>query len=311
MKRILIISVLIVSNLSSGCENGMEPGFSGSGTIEATEIMISAKMRGEIIQLDVREGDNVSSGQVLARIDTEQAELEREVTAAGIEEVEWNGKILKRELDAAEGSVKQATATLDNIEKNRTRIAGLFKDNAATEEQLDKLNTEYELAQSRLSAAKKQIDVLETRLGALDAARTKIDASLRLLDNRIADGLVTCPEDGTVIEKYTEEGETAAIGTPICTIADLSNVWLTVYIGEEDVGKVKLGGKAGIRIDSHPDKEFEGVVTWISSKAEFTPKNVQTKESRVDLVYAVKITIDNPEGIFKIGMPADAYIEGL
>ncbi len=108
-----------------------------------------------------------------------------------------------------------------------------------------------------------------------------------------------------------EPGEIVNFATPLCIIADISTVWLNIYVGEEMLGKLVIGGKADIRVDSHPDVVFEGKITRISQRAEFTPKNVQTKDSRVDLVYAVKITTDNPEGIFKIGMPADVYIEGL
>ena len=152
---------------------------------------------------------------------------------------------------------------------------------------------------------------LRAKSGSFDASREKINASLRLLDYRITKGAVVSTSDGIIIEKFIEQGELAVPGKPIFSIADLSTMRLTIYVSEEMLGTVKIGSKAKIYVDSFPEKTFEGTVSWISSEAEFTPKNVQTRESRVELVYAVRISADNNEGIFKIGMPADAIIEGL
>jgi HlyD family secretion protein len=116
---------------------------------------------------------------------------------------------------------------------------------------------------------------------------------------------------GEVIETYAEAGEMAAPGSPLCTIADLSTVKLRIYVNEKLLGKVKLNDAVSVGVDSHPGERFDGVITWISPVAEFTPKNVQTRDSRADLVYATQVTLKNPNGVFKIGMPADAYIEGL
>jgi HlyD family secretion protein len=145
----------------------------------------------------------------------------------------------------------------------------------------------------------------------LAAKHEKIDANLKLLDKQISDAVVTAPSGGSVIEKYSEKGEIVTYGKPLVKIADISKVWLKVYVSEEMLGKIKLGGKADVRIDSMPEKSFTGSITWISPKSEFTPKSVQTRNSRIDLVYAVKITLENPDGIFKIGMPAEVYIQGL
>jgi len=311
MKRVAFPFLVTGILLLGGCGNGGNDHFSGSGTIEATEITVSTRTSGEIVMLDFEEGDTIERGNLLARIDTEQLEIQKEVTAAGLEELDWNEKVLRREMAAAEETVGQAAISLENVEKNRSRIAALLKEAAATQEQMDKIDTEYELAVSRVTAAKKQIDIIRSRLGSLDAARKKIDASLRLIEKQIADATIVCPADGVIIEKSVERGEIITYGAPVCTVADLKTVWLNIYVDEEDVGKITMGGPAAVSVDSHPGKTFDGIVTWVSPKAEFTPKNVQTRESRADLVYAVKITIENPDGVFKIGMPADAYIEGL
>ena len=311
MNRILTAAVIVAIWSIYGCENGEESHFTGSGTIEATEIMVSAMTRGKVNHFTLKEGDYVNKGYIIAEIDVESLELQRAVTASGLGELEWNKKIVEKELETAAEAITQAEITLSGVQKNHDRIAHLFKDNAATMEQMDKSDTELELAVSRLRSAEKQLESIKTRKGSLKATREKIEANLRLLDRQIEDGTVTSPVDGVVIEKFVEQGEVVNFGSPVCTIANISSVWLIIYVGEEDLGKIALGGKARIHIDSYPERYFEGMVTWISPRAEFTPKNVQTKESRVDLVYAVKIVLDNDEGIFKIGMPADAYIEGL
>ncbi|MFA6471336.1 MAG: efflux RND transporter periplasmic adaptor subunit [Candidatus Latescibacterota bacterium] len=305
----LLLSLSLV--FLPGCSKKAEKSFSGSGIIEATEVIVSAQARGELLSVDLQEGDHVKKGQILASIDVKDLKLQREATAASLDELEWNGKTIEQDIAQAAEAVRQASLSLDNLKITRDRIANLYAENAATKDRLDKAETEYSLGQSRLEAAKKQLAGIKTRLSTLGATRKKTTDTLKVLDNQIGKERVLSPLEGLVITKSAETGEVVNFGSPVCTIADMSDVWLMIYVGENMLGKIKVGGKARVRIDSNPDRSFEGAVTWVSPKAEFTPKNVQTRESRVDLVYAVKITMPNPEGIFKIGMPAEAYIEGL
>lgn len=297
--------------LLAGCGRATEDSFAGSGTIEAVEITVSAETQGKIVRISIQEGDYVEKGRIIAEIDTEQIRLQREVAAADIEELSWNEKIIEHNIAIANEQMNQASITLDNVKKNHERIANLFNQKVATKEQLDEAETELALSLSRLQSAEKSTEEIKTRIGSLQAQRNKIKANLDLLDRRISDGTILNPIDAVVIERYVEQGEMVNFGTPICLLADLSEVWLKIYVSEAMLGKIKLGGKAEVAIDSFPDRKFSGEITWISQKEEFTPKNIQTKESRVDLVYAVKITLENQEGAFKIGMPADVYIEGL
>jgi len=308
-KTIPYLTIMIA--VAAGCLGREEQPFTGSGTFETHEIRVSAQSNGELLTVSFEEGGNVRKGQVLAEIDVESLRLQRAVTAAGLDELSWNEKAVDRETAAAQETIKQAESTLDNIKKTRDRLASLFEQGAATRDRLDGVETEFDVASSRLKAAENQLAGLKAKKGGIGAAREKISASLDLLDYQIGKGAVISPSDGAIIKKFIEQGELAVPGTPICTLADLSSMDLVIYVGEEMLGKIKLGAKARIYIDSYPEKSFEGAITWISQEAEFTPKNVQTKESRADLVYAVKITADNSEGIFKIGMPADAAIEGL
>jgi len=308
MNKLCQLLVTVTICLLYGCSNGIEQSFTGSGTFEATEVLVSTQSNGEIKSIVFKEGDRVTKGQLLAEIDAENLHLQRDVTAAGLDELSWNEKAVERETAAALEAVNQAKATLANLRKTRDRIANLFEQGAATRDRLDKAETEFSVALSRLKASESRLDGLRAKQGSIKAGRETINARLRLLDYQISKSAVIAPADGVIIEKFAEQGELANVGTPICTIADLSSMWLTIYVGEEMLGKILVGSEATIHVDSHPNQTYEGRVSWISREAEFTPINVQTRESRVDLVYAVKITVDNREGIFKIGMPADAHI---
>jgi len=305
---LMAVSMLI---LSAGCRESADEAFTGSGTFEAREILVSSQSSGELLSAGFEEGDTVKTGDILAEIDVEQFRLERHVTANGLEELAWSGRTLESETAAAGEQAAQAEAALGIARKTKDRLTKLFDQGAATREKLDRAKTEYSVALSGLKAAKNKIEALKARAGSVEASRETIKARLRLLDYRIGKGVTESPADGTIIEKYAEAGELAAPGSPICLLADLSSLRLTIYVGEDQLGLIGIGTPAGIRVDSHPDRSFEGTVTWISDEAEFTPKNVQTKDSRLDLVYAVRITVDNTGGVFKIGMPADAFIEGL
>jgi len=311
MNKTVIVSAALVLCCAAGCGNDHERSFAGSGLIEATEITVSAETPGKIMKLTFDEGDRVKAGEMIAEIDVEELQLQRDLAATDLADLDWTRRILEKEAATAKEAVSQASIALGIADKTDNRIRNLYEQKIATQEQLDRADTELAMGESRVRSAEKQLAVIEARLGSLEAKREKVEAQFRLLDSRIADGQVKCSADGTIIEKYVEPGEVVNFGSPVCTIADLSTVWLKIYVGEEMLGTLRIGEKAGVRIDSHPGRTFEGMITWISPRSEFTPKNVQTKDSRVELVYAVKITMDNPEGIFKIGMPADVYIEGL
>jgi len=312
MKTICILTGFALPLLTVwGCGEGIDPSFAGSGVIEATEVTISAKTAGTIIEFAVDEGSRVEQGGPIARIDSETAVLQRVVAAADLADIDWNDRILSREIDSVREQVSQAKIRRDLVQKTRDRLENLLADGAATVDRLDAARTEFEIGESAVRAAETRLAEATVRRGALTARRDKLEANLKLLDKVIADGTIIAPLSGEVIETYAEAGEMAAPGSPLCTIADLSTVKLRIYANEMLLGKLKLNGPVKVGVDSHPEERFDGAITWISPVAEFTPKNVQTRESRADLVYAAEITLPNPNGIFKIGMPADAYIEGI
>lgn len=223
-----------------------------SGTIEATEVDISSRLSGVIINIPVEEGDRVAEGDLLATI--RAAELE--------------------------ASRIGAQALFDEAETNLSRIRNLYAAGGVSRMDLDSAETAYLRAKS----------ALET-----------IDASL-------VDSTLYAPIDGVVLTKNVEEGETAFPGVPLVTLADLTRVWIDIYVPEPMMGRITLGDEATVTVDSHPGRTFPGVVTNIAQEPEFTPKNIQTEDERTKLVFAVKIELANPDLALKPGMPADAEI---
>ena len=192
-----------------------------------------------------------------------------------------HGEVLVRiaydELDAQRLSV---IANLNNAKKNMDRVRDLYKSGSVSKKDFDNMETMYRMAK---------------------AGNEQINAAI---DNAV----IASPIDGVVLEKNLEIGEIAFPGTPVLTVADIKNTWIKIYVNEKQMGRVKLGQKAVITVDSFPDKKFTGNVVSISNKAEFTPKTIQTKDERVKLMFAVKIAVPNPDQELKPGMPADAFI---
>ncbi len=280
--------------LVGGCGRDKAEGFIGSGTLEATEVVVGAQTGGQVLRLGKREGDAVAVGDTLARIDVEKLELQRRQLLAGIDEISAS------RLPVAE-SVKQARDNLENTQKSYERIKALFEAGSASQQQYDDIATKHLLAQSQLASAKAQKTTL-------DAKEETVRASIALLDRQIRDGAVTAPVSGVIAEKYVEAGEIVPAGGAVFKIADTSDFWLKVYVGERDLGRFALGSAMSVEVDAM-EKALAGVVSWVSPEAEFTPKNVETRDARAELVYAVKVSIKNPPPELKIGMPAEVYLK--
>lgn len=295
MKKNLMIRVALVCLVLSSCQKQDTQSLSGSGTLEATEVLVSAKTAGTVIDLRVEEGDSVQVQQIIAQIDSEKIYLQQKQLRAGLAELRLN-------LQNGRRSVALAKDNLDNMAKKFTRIQSLLKENSVTQQQFDDLETAYKAAQTQYENAGTSFKVLQVK-------EEQLLAQLDLLASQLRDTQISAPIQGTVLEKYLELGEVARPGGPVVTLADLGNMWIKIYLKETELGKIRLNGAAELRISAYPDRVFPGRIAWISSKAEFTPKTVQTKEARSDLVYAVKVKVSNPDGILKIGMPADVVLK--
>jgi len=253
---------------------------SGSGTVEVTEIEIGSKIPGRVERMRVDEGEQIDSGRVLIELD--HKELDAQLAQA------------KASLNVAKTRVNQARSEWENVGVNVNRIRELYKAGSATKKELDDLETKYKLTSDQFRLVSYQYE--QSR------------ATLELVRAQLENTIIISPIKGVVLEKNANPGEVVFPGIGLLTLADLSTVWLKIYVNETQLGWVKLGQKAKVKVDSYPDRTFQGKVVHISDKAEFTPKDIQTKEERVKLVFGIKVSLKNPEQELKPGMPADAEI---
>ncbi len=292
MKNFLKFLPLILAVSIIQCEKAVYQIY-GTGTFEAREVLVSAQTLGQILEMPVEEGQSIQKDQILARIDVEKIELQKQPIEAGMHELNLN-------LSIAREQEQQAQIQFENIKTRYDRFKTLFDQKSISQQQMDDLQSQYELAEKNLKSAR-------LRSQTLVAKKEQLDAQSALLERQIADGTVVSPLDGIIIQKLKEPGEVINPGGALVQIANLNEMEIKLYIAEIDLGKIKLGEELSIQVDSYPDTIFAGKIIWISPKAEFTPKNVQTKEARTNLVYAVKLLVPNPDGILKIGMPADIF----
>jgi HlyD family secretion protein len=288
-----LVTITIVALACAGCGREKPPGFAGSGTLEATEVTVSAETPGQLLWLVKDEGDSVAAGDTLARIDVSKLVLQRRQLATSLDEIAANRKPVAE-------SISQAKDNRDNLEKTSRRFAGLLQKGTATQQQYDDASTKYKLAESQLESAKSQEKLL-------DARAESVHASMAVLDRQIKDGAVTSPLAGIITEKYVEQGEVVSPGGAIYKVADPTKYWLKIYVTERDLGAFKIGSAVTVHIDALKTP-LAAVVSWVSPEAEFTPKNVETKDARAELVYAVKVTLREAPPILKIGMPAEVYL---
>ena len=267
--------------------------FDASGTFEATEITVSAESTGRILRFDVEEGMPVKAGAEVGMIDSLQLHLQREQLKA------QQAALLKSRPDVQ----KQASSLREQIAKQKTelqRVNNMLRDGAATQKQADDINAQIRILESQLSAT---LSTLGNSTATINENAAALDAQIAILDDRIAKCRIASSVSGTVLVKYAEAGETAAAGKPLFKVADLDNIYLRAYFTSDQLSRLKLGNKVKVTADFGGGERFdyEGRIAWIASESEFTPKTIQTKDSRANLVYAVKIAVKN-DGRLKIGL---------
>jgi len=286
---LLIIFTGIVS-----CQKNHHPDLWGSGMMEAKEIAVSALGNGTILQIFFDEGDRVQQGETVAVLDTINPVLQRKGLEAQLSELEANLNGVRLSVATADEQMKLARLTAD-------RTKALLESGSATQQVFDETQTKKQVAELYLQQ-------IQNQLNQLNARREQILSALEQLNKSLRDAVILAPSTGIVTQRVHEPGEVARFSERILTLANLDTMWLKIYLKEEVLSRVTLGAEAKIRVEALGEKTLPGVVRWISSEAEFTPKNVETRESRASLVYAVKIDVPNPQGILKIGMPAEAEI---
>jgi HlyD family secretion protein len=289
-----------------------------TGTIEAVEVRIASKIPGEVRDILVEEGARVKRGDVLALIDHAGLDLQlRQAEAAG-DLAQAQAELVRKgaraeDIRQAEEALKQAAAGLEVAAKDAGRVRELALKGGATVKQKDDAEARLAVAQAQHNQAAELLKKVRTisrpeEIRAADARLAQAQAAADLLRSTILDGTVTAPADGVITRRLAQSGEYVIPGAGLLVLSRLDSVYVMIYLTTEELGRVRLGDAAEIRIDAFPDRPFPGRVTYISPEAEFTPKNVQTKDDRVKLVFGVKVEIPNPEGLLKPGLPADAVI---
>lgn len=311
-------ALLCLLVLVAGCRSQDDAGLIvASGHVEATEVRISAKVGGRLLALDAEEGDTIAKGQSLARIDTTDLELALNTARAERGQAEADLRLRLagsrvEEVREARAQVARAEAELDGARRDLERMQGLLDSGSGTPKSRDDAKVRRDGAAAGLDAARERLARLETgaRPEEKDAARARLaatDARIAQIQQQVTDAAVTSPLAGVLTEKLAEPGELLAPGAGLAVITDLQDAWLTVYVSEPDLGRIRLGQRADVRTDDGQVRE--GKIAFVSSRAEFTPKNVQTRDERVKLVYRLKVSLPNTDGLFKPGMPAEARLE--
>jgi HlyD family secretion protein len=319
MKLIGLCVLTFAGAALMGCDGKKNKGvIEATGTLEAVEVTVSAREGGVIQRLMGNEGQTVRAGDTLAIIEHALLDIQRAQAQAGVDLADAQYRLLlqgAREEDRrqAEEALKQAAANLAQAEADAKRSRDLFAAGSVSQKQKDDAETRLAIAQSTHAAAQEAMKKMEhlARTEEVRAARARVDQAktgVALLAKRISDCAIISPAAGVITHRLAEQGELAGPGTPLCVVSQLDTLELVIYVTETELGRVKLGDQAQISIDADPKKTFTGAVVFISPQAEFTPKNVQTKEDRVKLVFGVKLRVPNPEGLLKAGMPADARI---
>lgn len=314
----LVVAIALAATWAVRGLNGDTGTLSVTGTVEATQVDLSAKVTGRVVELLVREGQPVERGQLLARLDDTElaAEVRRAEAALATAEAQLRDLLAgprQQEIEQARAALRNASVTREWTERELRRARELFGKDLVAAQEVDRARQAYEVAVANEVAARERLALVEAgpRPHEVEAARARVAearATLALAQARLAETRLLSPITGLVLRKNVEMGETVNPGVSVLTLMDPQDLWLRAYVPEVDIGRVKIGQEARITVDAYPGRAFAGTVSEIASEAEFTPKNVQTKKERVNLVFRIKIAIRNPNGVLKPGMPADAEI---
>lgn len=279
---------------------GTDGDYDASGVFETTEVTVSAKGTGELLQFDVHEGDIVQAGQIVGYIDTLQLSLKREELLGNLQATDSRRYNVNRQI----ASLRQQIATQQH---ERLRYENLLRDNAANRKQLDDINSNIDVLEKQLAA---QIEILEQGNRSVSGQVRMLEAQIAQVDDRIHKCIINSPCDGSVLAKYVEPGELAVEGKALFKVGNLTDMYLRVYITAPQLTVLQIGQSVHVFADmgENDRREYSGIVSWISDQAEFTPKTIQTRDERANLVYAVKVSVKN-DGYIKRGMYGEVKID--
>ncbi len=295
--------------------------YDASGTFEADEIIVTAEATGKILELNINEGDALTANQNLGLIDGKGVELQKEQVLASINAIDEKTnsanpqiQVLQSQMNAQKGNIAVLQEQLSTAIRERNRVSNLVKSDAATKKQLDDANSQVAVVQKQISVANAQLQTLNQQISstkeqvsiqnrAILSEKNPTEKKVLQIDEQLKHNVISSPIKGIVLTKYMNKGEFATIGKPIYKMANLDEMTLRAYFTGDQLAKVKVGQNVKILVDAGDDntKELTGKIYWISQKSEFTPKTIQTKDERANLVYATKIHVKN-DGFLKIGM---------
>jgi HlyD family secretion protein len=286
-----VVKPVLAALLVAGCAS-KKPA-DAYGNFEAVETIVSAEVNGRLINLHIVEGQQLHKDQFVAAIDSTVPALQKQELLARRKAV-WS------KIEGADAQIAVVRQQLENLQVDLRRVQNMLKDDAATQKQLDDLTGSEKVL-------KKQLEAVQAQRRAIVSESDALDANLALLNEQLNRCRILNPINGVVLEKYSEIYEVTAAGKPLYKIANLDSIVLRIYVSGGQLSAIKIGQHCTVRIDKGKEQlEYPGIVTWISDMAEFTPKIIQTREERINLVYAVKVMVRNEEGAIKIGMPGEA-----
>ena len=297
MKRLMIIAAGLA--VLAGCAKN-EKEYDATGTFEATEVTVAAEQNGIPTKFDITEGDEVVLGQEVGLIDTTQIWLK-------IQQADATKDVYQSQKPNMEAQIAATRQQLQKAKQDQQRYKELVDDGAAPRKMLDDANNQMQVLQKQLDA---QISTLNTSTNTLNKQMAATDVQVSLLQDQLRKCHISAPIKGIVLEQYAEKGEFASVGKPLFKIADTEKMFIRAYVTSAQLQNIRIGQKAKVFADygKGQKKEYEGTVSWISSRAEFTPKTILTDDERADLVYALKVAIKN-DGYVKIGMYGEVKIE--
>ncbi len=288
MKNLLVLAMIV---LITSC-NGGDKQADAFGNFETIDVLVSSEVPGKIIDFSVIEGDQISENQILCYIDSTTYSIQkRKLTASQ--------KAINAKQQQVVTSVDVLKTQLSVYNKELNRVTQMHKNGAATPKQIDDIRGQMDIVQMKIKNAR-------TQLSAIEAEKDMLAAQIAEVNDLLKKCIIQSPQSGIILQKFAEKGEITAPGKPLLKVGDLTNMYLKAYVSGVQLAAIKIGQKVNVLFDKDKDnnQQIPGEITWISSRAEFTPKIIQTKEERVDQVYAIKVNIKN-DGRVKIGMPGE------
>lgn len=309
MKYINLLAAAFLLTVFAGCKNGQTIA-DASGTFEADEVIVSSELSGKLLSFNVQEGMQIPKDSVVALVDAKNISLQQEQVQASINALNEKTSNVAPQVQLLQNQLAVQQSQLNNLLHEKSRTENLVKADAATGKQLDDMNAQVDVARKQIAVTEQQINVqrnnISTQNRGILSEADPLKKRVAQLEDQAQKANIVNPVSGTVITKYAEPGEITAAGKALYKIADLSALNLRAYITGTQLSQVKLGQAVKVLIDDGAKKykEYGGIITWISDKAEFTPKTIQSKEERANLVYAIKVRVKN-DGFLKIGMYGD------